>query len=105
MKVPAPPSAARAAPRSFPRARFRRAVEWLSDQVRLQFITRNRRVGAVLALVTVAVSIIAAHVSAWLVPPGVIILPRLCGGLLLWPGALRVLIGIAAASLIYDIAA
>jgi hypothetical protein len=105
MKVPAPLSAARVAPRYFPCAAFRRAARWLSDQVRLQFITRNRRVGAVLALATVAVAIIAAHVSAWLVSPGVMILPILCGGLLLWPRALRVLIGIAAAGLVYDVAA
>jgi len=59
----------------------------------------------VLALVTVAVAIIAAHVSAWLVSPGVMILPILCGGLLLWPRALRILVAIAAAGLIYDIAA
>jgi hypothetical protein len=98
MKVPAPLFAVRVVQRS-----FWRAADWLSDQARLQFITRNRRVGAVLALVTVAVAIIAAHVSAWLVSPGVMILPILCGGLLLWPRALRVLIGIAAAGLVYDV--
>jgi hypothetical protein len=103
MKVPDPHPAAREAPRYFRRAAFRRAAQWLSDQVRLQFITRNRRVGAVLALVTVAVSIIAAHVSAWWVSPGVMILPILCGGLLLWPRALRILIAIAAAALVYDV--
>src|SRR6202034_3946198 len=103
MKVPAPLSAARVAPRSLLRAPFRRAAEWLSDQARLQFITRNRRVAAALAMVTVAVAVIAAHVSAWLVSPGVMILPILVGGLLLWPRALRVLIGIAAAGLVYDV--
>src|ERR1700684_2434428 len=94
MKDPVGLSAARVAPRS-----VQRAADWVSDQARLQFITRNRRVGAMLALATVAVAIIAAHVSAWLVSPGVMILPILCGGLLLWPRALRVLGGIAAAGL------
>ncbi len=79
------------------------AWAWLSDQTRQQLITRNRRVAILLALVTVAVAIIAAHVSAWLVSPGVMILPIIGGGLLLWPRALRILIGIAAAGVIYDI--
>jgi hypothetical protein len=98
MKVRAPLSAARTVPRS-----LRRAWTWLSEQARQQLITRNRRVAAVLALITVAVAIVAAHVSEWLVSPGVMILPILCGGLLLWPRALRILIGIAAAGLVYDI--
>jgi hypothetical protein len=98
MKVPARLPAARAVSRS-----FQRAADWLSEQARLQFITRNRRVGAVLAMVTVAVAIIAAHVSAWLVSPGVMILPILAGGLLLLPRALRILIGIAAVGLLYDV--
>ena len=53
-------------------------------------------------MVTVAVAVIAAHVSAWWVSPGVMILPILAGGLLLWPRALRVLMAIAAAGLLYD---
>src|ERR1700761_2076270 len=80
------------------------AWAWLSDQARQQLITRNRRVAILLALITVAVAIIAAHVSAWLVSPGVMILPIIAGGLLLWPRALRILIGVAAAGLVYDIA-
>jgi hypothetical protein len=95
MKVSAPLSAARW---------LRRAWQWLSEQARQQLITRNRRVGIVLALVTVAIAIVSAHVSEWLVSPGVMILPILCGGLLLWPRALRVLIAVAAAGLVYDIA-
>ncbi|MGH3282067.1 MAG: PP2C family protein-serine/threonine phosphatase [Trebonia sp.] len=71
--------------------------------MRRQFITRNRRVAIVLAAATVAIAIIAAHVSVWLVSPGVMILPILGGGLMLWPRALRILIGIAAAGLAYDI--
>jgi Stage II sporulation protein E (SpoIIE) len=107
MKGPAVISAARDVPRSLRRAGrwFSAAGRWFSEQTRQQLITRNRRVAIVLALVTVAVAAIAAHVSAWLVSPGVMILPILCGGLLLWPRALRILIGIAAAGLVYDIAA
>jgi hypothetical protein len=81
MKVSAPLSAARAIPRS-----FKRAGRWLAEQLRQQLITRNRRVAIVLALIAVAVAIVAAHVSAWLVSPGVMILPILVGGLLLRPG-------------------
>ena len=95
MKVSAPPSA----PRTVLRAR-----QWLSDQVRLQLITKNRRVAIVLALITVGIAIVAAHVSEWLVSPGVMILPILCGGLLLWPRALRVLFAVSAAGLVYDVA-
>lgn len=97
MKVSAPLYAARAVPRS-----LRRAGRWLAEQLRQQLITRNRRVGIVLAVITVAVAIVAAHVSEWLVSPGVMILPILVGGLLLWPRALRVLMAIAAAGLVYD---
>jgi Stage II sporulation protein E (SpoIIE) len=81
----------------------RRSGRWLSEQTRQQLLTRNRRVAGVLALITVGVSVVAAHVSAWLVSPGVMILPILLGGLLLWPRALRILVAIAAAGLIYDI--
>jgi general stress protein CsbA len=98
MKVPAPATAAREAPRS-----LRRAGQWLGDLVKQQFITRNRRVAIVLAVVTVAISVIAAHVSVWWVSPGVMILPLLGGGLLLWPRALRILMGIGAAGLLYDV--
>jgi len=47
---------------------FRR---YLTDQIRRQLITRNRRVAIVLAVISMAVAFIAAHVSAWLVSPGV----------------------------------
>jgi Stage II sporulation protein E (SpoIIE) len=98
MKVPAPLTAARAIPRS-----LQHAGQWFANQLKKQVITRNRRVAIVLALVTVAIAIIAAHVSVWLVSPGVMILPLLGGGLLLWPRALRILIGVAAAGLVYDV--
>ena len=76
MTVSAPLSAVRALPRAL-RSAGRRA--W--DQVRQQFITRNRRVAAGLTLVAVVISIAAVHVSAWWFSPGVLILPILCGGL------------------------
>jgi hypothetical protein len=81
----------------------RRAGQRLFDQVRQQLITRNRRAGVLLALITVAVAILAAHVSVWLVSPAVMILPIIAGGLLLWPRALRILIVIAAGALVYDV--
>ena len=98
MKVPAASTAARAVPRS-----VKHAGKWLSDLLKQQLITRNRRLAAVLAVFTVAISVIAAHVSVWLVSPGVMVLPILGGGLLLWPRALRILMGIAAVGLLYDI--
>src|ERR1700722_3857990 len=98
MKAPASLSSARAVPRG-----LRRTGQWLAGPARGQGVTRNRRVAIVLAVVALAVAIIAAHVSAWLVSPGVMILPILCGGLLLWPRALRILVGIAAAGLLYDV--
>jgi len=80
----------------------RAAGGWLSEQVRQQLITRNRRVAIGLALITVAIAVAAVHVSGWWFSPGVMILPILCGGLLLWPRALRILFAVAAAGIIYD---
>jgi hypothetical protein len=79
-----------------------RHVRWLGNQVRQQFITRNRRVAFGLALATAAIAVAAVHLSAWWFSPGVMILPILCGGLLLWPRALRILFGLAAACVVYD---
>jgi hypothetical protein len=98
MKVPVLLSGAREAPLS-----VKRAGEWLAEQVGRQLLTRNRRLAVVLAVIALAVGVIAGHVSAWLVSPGVMILPILCGGLLLWPRALRILVAIAAAGLVYDV--
>jgi Stage II sporulation protein E (SpoIIE) len=98
MKVPATHSRARDVPRA-----LRRLGQWLAGQAGRQVVTRNRRVAIVLALVAVAVAFIAAHVSEWLVSPGVMILPILLGGLLLWPRALRILVAVAAVGLIYDV--
>jgi hypothetical protein len=98
MMVREPLPSAREAVRSLHRAGNR-----LSDQARQQFITRNRRVAAGLAVAAVAIAIAAVHVSEWWFSPGVMILPILGGGLLLWPRALRILIGFVAAGLVYDV--
>jgi hypothetical protein len=99
MVVPSPAAAMRTVMRS-----VRRAAGRLNYQVRQQFITRNRRVAFGLTLIVVAIAVAAVHVSAWWFSPGVIILPILCGGLLLWPRALRILFGIAAVGIAYDVA-
>jgi hypothetical protein len=98
MKAPAHRTAAREVPRS-----VKRAGQRLAALARQQFITRNRRVAVVLAAVTIAIAIVAAHVSVWLVSPAVMVLPLLGGGLLLWPRALRILMAIGAAGLLYDV--
>jgi hypothetical protein len=82
--------------------RARAAGGRLARLVAQQFITRNRRVGFGLALATVFIAVASvAWPEKWF-SPGVMILPILGGGLLLWPRALRILFGIAAAGLIYD---
>ncbi|HLH82723.1 MAG TPA: PP2C family protein-serine/threonine phosphatase [Trebonia sp.] len=99
MSVPAPLAVMRAAVRP-----VRAAAGWLGDQVRRQFITRNRRMALALTMAVVAIAVFAVHVSEWWFSPGVMILPILCGGLLLWPRALRILFGIAAVGIGYDVA-
>ena len=75
-----------------------KASGWLSHQ----FITRNRRVAVGLALVTVFISVAAVHLSEAWFSPGLLILPVLAGGLLLWPRALHILFAVIAAGLAYD---
>lgn len=72
--------------------------------LRRQFITQNRRLAFVLALVVVGIGIAAVWISASWFSPGLMILPILAGGLLLWPRALRILFAIGAATLAYDVA-
>jgi hypothetical protein len=72
--------------------------------VRRQFITRNRRLAFVLALTVVGLGVAAVKVSTSWFSPGLMILPILAGGLLLWPRALRVLFVIVAIMLGYDVA-
>jgi hypothetical protein len=67
-----------------------------------QFITRNRRVGLGLALAVIFIAVASVEWPEWWFSPGVMILPILGGGLLLWPRALRILFGFVAAGLVYD---
>jgi Stage II sporulation protein E (SpoIIE) len=70
--------------------------------VRRQFITRNRRLAFALALCVGLIGAAAVHLSVWWFSPGVMILPILAGGMLLWPRALRILFCIVAGTLAYD---
>ena len=90
------------APRSA-RRRALRSMRYLRTQLTRQFITRNRRLAFALSLVTIAIAVASVHLSEWWFSPGVMILPILAGGLLLWPRALRIFFGFAAAALIYDV--
>src|SRR5271165_6007587 len=87
--------------------RARRGLRARGQQMRAvlsrQFITRNRRLAFSLALAIVAIGVAAVHLSVWWFSPGVIILPILAGGLLLWVRALRVLFVITAAVVAYAI--
>src|SRR6201994_2587736 len=85
------------------RWRAPRLVRNLRRQLTRQFITRNRRVAFTLSVLTIAIAVASVHVSAWWFGAGVMILPILVGGLLLWPRALRIYFGFAAAALIYDV--
>jgi hypothetical protein len=80
----------------------RTGAAWSQTMVRKQFITENRRLAFALALVTAAIAVAAVHVSVWWFSPGVMILPILAGGLLLFPRALRILFAVAALALVYD---
>ena len=80
----------------------RSAAAWVTGQIRRQFITRNRRMAFVLTVATLAIGVAAVHLSEWWFSPGLMILPVLAGGLLLWPRALRILFGLVAVMLLYD---
>jgi Stage II sporulation protein E (SpoIIE) len=69
--------------------------------LRRQLVTRNRRLGLVLALAVVGIGIAAPRETGEWFAPGVLILPILAGGLLLWPRALRILFGLVAVMLVY----
>jgi len=84
-------------------ARLARSVAVrVAGQIRRQFITRNRRMAFVLTIATLAIGLAAVHLSEWWFSPGMMILPVLAGGLLLWPRALRILFGLVAIMLLYD---
>ncbi len=56
-----------------------------------------------LSALVIAIAVAAVHVSVWWFSPGVMILPILAGGLLLWPRALRIFFVFVAAGVIYDV--
>jgi hypothetical protein len=85
------------------RRRARRALRSAGTQLTRQFITRNRRLAFVLSLVSIAIAVAAVHVSEWWFSPGVMILPILAGGLLLWPRALRIFFVFVAGAVSYDL--
>src|SRR5499427_3204818 len=81
------------------RSAWRRASAFASRQL----ITGNRRVALLLAVVTVFISVAAVTVSESWFSPGLLILPVLACGLLLWPRALRILFVLIAGGLAYDV--
>src|ERR1700690_2036991 len=81
------------------RARGQRLRAMLSRQ----FITRNRRMAFGLAVAIIAIGVAAAHLSEWWFSPGVMILPILAGGMLVWVRALRILFVVAAVVVAYDV--
>jgi hypothetical protein len=83
-------------------AAARAAARRQRGKISRQFITRNRRMAFGLTLLVIAIGIGAVRTSGEWVSPGMMILPILAGGLLLWPRALLILYGIVAAMLAYD---
>src|SRR5499427_7301632 len=81
----------------------RSAWRSVSGWVARQLITGNRRVALLLTVLTAFISIAAVHVSQSWFSPGLLILPVLAGGLLLWPRALRILFVLIAGGLAYDV--
>src|SRR5579862_1457332 len=73
------------------------------SQLTRQFTTGNRRMAFIASAAVIAIAVAAVHVSVWWFSPGVMILPILAGGLLMWPRALRIFFAFAGAALIYDI--
>jgi Stage II sporulation protein E (SpoIIE) len=90
------------APRRW-RRRAARRLQSVRTQLTRQFITRNRRLAFVLSAAVIAIAVASVHLSEWWFAPGVMILPILAGGLLLWPRALHIFFGFAAAALVYDV--
>jgi Stage II sporulation protein E (SpoIIE) len=83
-------------------APVRVSVRRVRGLVRRQFITRNRRLAFALAVAVLAIGASVPRLSHWWFSPALMILPILAGGMLLWPRALRILLGIAAVMLGYD---
>ncbi len=78
------------------------AARRLRGLILRQFITRNRRLAFVLAVTVAVIGAAAVRVSESWFSPGVMILPLLAGGLLLWPRALRILFCLVGLALVYD---
>ncbi len=78
------------------------AAQRVRSLILRQFITRNRRLAFVLALAVIVIGAAAVRVSESWFSPGVMILPLLAGGLLLWPRALRILFCLVGLALAYD---
>src|SRR6516165_1313873 len=76
---------------------------FLRTQLTRQFITRNRRMAFILSVAVIAIAVAAVHVSVWWFSPGVMILPILAGGLLMWPRALHIFFVFVAGAVIYDV--
>src|SRR5260370_3387403 len=74
----------------------------LRGLVRRQFLTRNRRLAFVLAVTVAVIGAAAVRVSVSWFSPGVMILPLLAGGRLLWPRALRGPFRLVGAAPAYD---
>jgi len=83
--------------------RIRGVLGFLRMQLTRQFITRNRRVAFILSAAVIAIAVAAVHVSEWWFSPGVMILPILAGGLLMWPRALHIFFIFVAGGLAYDL--
>jgi hypothetical protein len=79
-----------------------RTAQRARDLIWRQFLTRNRRLAFGLAVAVAVIGALAVRVSEAWFSPGVMILPILAGGLLLWPRALRILFCLVAAALAYD---
>src|SRR5215469_14615606 len=92
-----------AAALSRPLRAARSALRTVSRWVKRTLITGNRRLALLLTVVTVVISVAAVNVSESWFSPGLLILPVLAGGLLLWPRALRILFVLIAAGLAYDV--
>src|ERR1700691_6529673 len=80
-----------------------RIVRLLRAQLTKQFITRNRRMAFTLSVAVIVISVGAVHVSVWWFSPGVIILPILGGGLLMWRAGLRIFFAFVAAAVAHAV--
>src|SRR5215472_983690 len=91
------------APQPPRRPRAGKLLRTLRTQLTNQFITRNRRLAFTISVLAIAIAVAAVHVSVWWFSPGVMILPVLAGGLLMWPRALHIFFIFVAAGVIYDV--